>query len=70
MREILDNILAKESLSDTDINILVKNIDLLTIGEKVRLGLIPAPKEVVEVKEVEPEVVTEPVKVKRATKKK
>lgn len=70
MREIIDNILEKESLSDADVNILAKNIDILTIGEKVRLGFIPAPKEVTEVKEAIPEVVAEPVKVKKATKKK
>lgn len=68
MREIIDNILAKESLSDADVNILAKNIGILTIGEKVRLGFIPAPKEVVEVTPKE-EVVVEPIKKVRKTTK-
>lgn len=68
MREIIDNILAKESLSDADVNILAKNIGILTIGEKVRLGFIPAPKEAVEVTPTE-EVVAEPVKKVRKTAK-
>lgn len=63
MREELNRILAKETLSDADINILVKNIDFLSQEEKVRLGL-SAPVQVKEpiVVEEEKKLEVNPIK--------
>jgi len=61
-------ILAKESLDDTDINILMKNKGLLDQDALVRLGLATAPvKEPVVVEESKKEAPA-PIKVKRAKK--
>jgi len=73
MREDLKRILAKETLSDTDINILVKNKDFLSQEEKVRLGLsAPVQKEepiVVEEPKVEEKIEVKPVKKGKTSKK-
>lgn len=58
--------MAKESLSDSDINILMKNKSLLSQDTLVRLGLATAPvKEPVVVAEPEAPL---PIKAKRAKK--
>jgi hypothetical protein len=70
MREKIDQILSKESIEDADIKVLVRNMNLLTESEKVRLGFIPAPVVEGPVKVVEPEAVAVAPKAKRASKKK
>lgn len=70
MREELNRILAKESLEEADIKILVQNKGLLSQEEMVRLGFASAPVAVVapEVKE-EAQVTPEPVVKKTRSKK-
>lgn len=69
MRSEIDRILSKESLVDADINLLAKNMGLLTESEKVRLGFITSPVVIAKVEEVIKEVVEPVVKVKKSSKK-
>jgi len=65
MQEIIDQILAKGSISDSDVNILMKNKHLVSEDALVRLGLVTAPaKELV----VEEPKVSKPIKAKKAKK--
>jgi hypothetical protein len=58
MESIVKEILAKESLSDTDINILMNNKALLNHADLARLGLVPVTvvEQVVETPKDEPVV--------------
>jgi len=79
MLEKINAILAKESLSDEEINFLLKNIDFLSRDAKIRLGLIlpeiaPVIKEIVKddvVKDevVRDEVVKDDVVIKKTTRR-
>ncbi len=73
MREELNKILAKESLEEADIKILVQNKGLLTQEELVRLGFITVATPVSEILEVKPvkevEFTPEPVVKKTRSKK-
>ena len=60
MREEITKILAKGSLEDADIKVLVKNMHLLTQEEKVKLGFAQAPAPEVKELVVEAEVVKAP----------
>lgn len=44
MRDEINNILEKQTLNSTDIDILMKNLEILTQEEKQRLGLVEEEK--------------------------
>jgi hypothetical protein len=71
MKEIINQILAKEFLSDSDINILMKNKNLLSQDVLVRLGFVTAPvKELEVVAKTEKTVETPVVSVAKVSRKK
>lgn len=39
----VNEVLAKETLYEEDINFLMQNVNMLPMAAKVRLGLVPAP---------------------------
>jgi len=67
MQNIIDQISAKESFSDSDIQILMNNKHLVSQDILVRLGLAQAPAKEPVAKE-EPKEVSKPIKVKKAKK--